>query len=93
MAVVRPCWPVRSNGRGIVKIWVASKSSNANFALQENNILAICYSGPDSEGSAKSYAFDHTKATGEGAFVYEVEMTHRGSFKTQKEVVFVPAKP
>lgn len=74
----------------MAKIYVVSRSNNKNFALEGGNVIAICYAGP-ALADAKSYSNDHTKATDEPAFVYEVEVKLIGSMQTKKEVVFVPA--
>lgn len=75
----------------MAKIYVVSRSSNKNFALDGGNVIAICYAGP-ALADAKSYSNDHTKATDETTFIYEVEMKHLGTMKTKKEVVFVTAQ-
>ncbi len=73
-------------------IYVVSKSSNRNFALNPDNIVEVCFGGPTPLGDAKSFAHNHTKGTDEPTYVFEVELVHRGSYKTEKQVVFVPAK-
>lgn len=74
-----------------MKVYVTSRSGNSRFALEEGNVIAVCYSGPNPHDDAKSYAIDHTKATDEPTWIYEVELKTLGSMKTKKEVVFVPA--
>jgi len=73
-------------------IYVVSRSGNKNFALYTDSVVEIVSGGLNPLGDARQYAHDHTSATGEPAFVYEVELVHRGSYKTEKAVVFVPAK-
>lgn len=73
-----------------MKVYVTSRSGNSHFALEDGNVVAVCYDGPDTQGDAKSYAIDHTKATDEPTWIYEVELRAIGSMQTKKEVVFVP---
>ena len=74
-----------------MKVYVTSRSGHSHFALEEGNVVAVCYSGPDPYGDAKSYAIDHTKAIDEPTWIYEVEIKALGSMRTKKEVVFHPA--
>lgn len=74
-----------------MKIYIASRSGNRNFALEEGNVVAIG-SGVYPQDDVKQAAIDHTRATDEPTWIYEVELTHKGSYRTQKEVVFAPAK-
>lgn len=74
-----------------MKLYVTSRSGNSRFALEEGNIVAVCYNGPNPHDDAKSCAIDHTKATDEPAWIYEVELKALGSMRTKKEIVFVPA--
>lgn len=65
-------------------LYIASKSSNPRFALEDGNIIAVCYSGL---GPARSYAYDFTRAEEESSFIYEVEIELTGGYKIAKEVV------
>lgn len=71
-----------------MKLYVASKSGNKGFALEPENIIAVCASGPDPKRDALSYAADHTRAEDTPAWVHEVEIHPVGSYKIVKEVVF-----
>lgn len=74
-------------------VYVASKSSNPRFALEDGNVIAVCWSGPNPSGDAHSYAHDRTKADEESSYVYEVEIESMGGYKIHKEVVgFGPTK-
>lgn len=72
-----------------MKVYVASRSSNHNLALQEGNVIAVASFVPRPLEGAKLCAYDHTDTTGEPAWVYEVELKAVGSYKAQTEVVFV----
>lgn len=72
-----------------MKLYVTSLSGNARWALEEGNVVAVCYSGPSPLDDAKSYGRDHTKATDEPTWIYEVEIAHQGAFKVEKAVTFV----
>jgi hypothetical protein len=72
-----------------MKVYVASKSSNSRYALDPDNIIAACATGPDPEADAKSYAKDHVKAMEETVFIFEVDVRLLGSYKIHKEVLFV----
>lgn len=72
-----------------MKVYVASKSSNARFALQPDSVIEVIFSGPHPLNDAKSYAREHVEATDENAYVFEVEVKPVGSYKVRKEVVFV----
>jgi len=77
-----------------VKLYVASKSGNKNFALDPDNIIEVCRSGPDPLGDAQSYAQDYVRETLDAAWVHAVELTTMIGYRIQKEVVaFAPAKP
>lgn len=75
-----------------MNIYIASKSSNKNFALLPESIIEVCYSYCNPLEDANSYARDYTKKTEEPAWVYEVEIRAVGGFKMFKEVGFVAAK-
>jgi hypothetical protein len=70
-----------------VKAYVASKSSTYRFALEAENIIEVCATGPNPEFDAASYAKDYVKGTDLPAYVYEVDIKHLGGYKVQKEVV------
>jgi hypothetical protein len=72
-----------------VKVYVASRSSNANFALDPDNIIAACATGPNPLGDVESYAKDHVRAEEENVFIFEVDAKLLGSYKIRKEVTFV----
>lgn len=77
-----------------MKIYVASKSSNKNFALEPQNVIEVCYSGPFPESDAKLYAKDHVADSGEPAYVFAVDIETVIGYKIHKEVVsFVTSKP
>lgn len=69
-----------------MKIYVASKSSNKNFALQEDDIIQVC-SGSSAWEDALSYAKDHTRTTDEPSWVYEVDLKAVQVFKMEKQLV------
>ena len=71
-------------------MYVVSTSGNSIWALEEGNVIAITHSGPDPFGDAQSYARDHTKATDQIAYIYEVDTKPKGHMKINKEVVFAP---
>lgn len=73
-----------------MKVYVVSKAANSAFALDADNIIDTCVYGPDPHGDARSYAFDHTKATDEPAYVFEVLVVPKGKYEVKKEVVFRP---
>jgi hypothetical protein len=68
-------------------LYIASKSSNHQFALESGNIIAVCYSGPDPETDARSYAYDFTREEEKSSFVYKAEIVLAGGYKIAKEVV------
>jgi hypothetical protein len=77
-----------------MKIYIASKSGNRNFALDPDNIIAACATGPSPLTDAQSYAKDHVRGTEESVFIFEVDAKPLGSYKIYKEVTFVaPPKP
>lgn len=71
-------------------MYVTSLSGNARFALEDGNVVAVCHSGPYPLDDAKSYGRDHTKATDQPTWIYEVEIAYKGAFKIEKQVVFAP---
>lgn len=74
-------------------LYIASKSSNPRFALDEGNIIAVCWSGIDPGSDARTYAFEYAKSDEENTYVYEVEIKSMGGYKIHKEVVgFGPTK-
>lgn len=74
-----------------MRIYVVSRSSNSKFALKDDSFLEVCHTGPDPLLDAKSYAQDHTRATDEPSYVYEVDIRQVQGYKIVKEVVgFVP---
>lgn len=75
-----------------MKVYVTSRSGNSRFALEEGNVVAVCHSGVHPHDDAKSYAINHTKATDEPTWIYEVELKALGSMRAKKEVVFVPTE-
>lgn len=87
-------YPQKREKEGLdMRVYVASQSSNAKFALRDGNILEVCHTGPDPLLDAKSYAQDHTRATDEPSYVYEVDIKQVQGYKIVKEVVgFVPPK-
>jgi hypothetical protein len=68
-------------------VYVASRSSNSNFALEPQNVIAVCYTGPRPEADARSYAYDVTKATDQPTWVYRVDLRSIGGYKVSKEVI------
>lgn len=72
-----------------MKIYVVSKSSTRGFALDPDNIIEVCATGPDAHGDARVYAKDYALMEGDPAFIFAVELTPVGSYKTKREAVFV----
>jgi hypothetical protein len=70
-----------------MRLYVASRSGNRNFALHEDNILQACHGGPDPKSDAQQYARDHVKNTSEPAWVYEVEILNVIGFREERQVV------
>lgn len=75
-----------------MKFYVASKGKGMN-ALEPENVIAALTTGVHPLEDARSYALDETRATDAPTYVYEVEVTLKGTYETRKEVVFVPASP
>lgn len=67
--------------------WVASKAENSAYALEPENIIAVCVTGPNPEVDAKSYAYDFVKAEDESAYLYKVTIEPRLKYRVHKEVV------
>jgi hypothetical protein len=77
-----------------MRIYVASKSPSARFALVDGNVIEVCAGGSDPEGDAKSYAKSYVKGSDLAAWVYEVDLAAIVGYKISKEVVaIVPSKP
>lgn len=78
----------------IVKYYVATKSGNARFALESENVIAVCVSAgePLAEADANSYAMDYVRAEENNAYVFEVEATLLRGFRISKEVVTIATK-
>ncbi len=70
-----------------MKIWVASRTGNRKFALDPDNIIAVCATGINPQADARSYAFDHTQTEDEPSFVYSLDLKAEGGYKVHKEVV------
>lgn len=68
-------------------VYVASKSGNRRFALEPENVIAVCANGPSPEADARSYAYDEAKVTDEPTWVYQVNVQNLGGYKVSKEVV------
>lgn len=74
-------------------VWVASRGSRPDNALNGGNVIAICASGPDPRSDAESYARDETRATDKKTYVYCVELAQIKGFQIYKEVItFVPPR-
>lgn len=69
-----------------MKVYVVSRSSNRNFALNEGVLIEVC-PGVAGWEDALSYAKDHAKATDEPSWVYEVDLKAVHTFKVEKQVV------
>jgi hypothetical protein len=67
--------------------YVASKSSNRNYALDPENVIEVCMTGVDPESDAKSYAKDHTKATDQNSYIHRVSIETVVGYRVSKEVV------
>lgn len=67
--------------------YVASKSGNPLVALDLENIIEICFGGPDPATDANSYARDYTLATDQNVYVYRVNIEPVLGYKINKEVV------
>ncbi len=70
-----------------MKAYVASKSSNIHFALEPDNVIAVCCGGLNPLGDARSYAYDETKATDGNTYVYEVDLKRVAGYKVMKQVI------
>ena len=70
-----------------MKMYIASRGKGA-AAFDDGNVIAVCASGPTPLSDARQYAFDETKATDQPTYVYEVEVTSRGVYKIEKQVIF-----
>lgn len=75
-----------------MKIYIASKSSNRSFALNPENVIAVCATGPDPLTDAMSYARDEVKASDSPAFIFEVDVQLKGSYRITKEVIYSSAR-
>lgn len=60
--------------------------------LEEGNVIAAISTGPRPLTDAKSYAYDHTKATDEETYVYEVNLRLVGKYRIDKQVIFGPSE-
>lgn len=58
------------------------------YALEPENVIAVCGTGPDPQGDARSYAVDYAKAEDRSAYVYGVDVQSIGVYEVVKEVVF-----
>jgi len=85
--------PQQAEGE-VVKVYVASKSPSARYALTDGNVIEVCAGGSDPEGDAKSYAKSYVKGSDLAAWVYEVDLVAVVGYKISKEVVaIVPSRP
>lgn len=71
-----------------MKIYVASKSKDERYALDPDNVIAACGTGPDPETDALSYAKDETRATDAPTYIYAVDVQLRGGYEIHREVVY-----
>lgn len=69
------------------RLYVASRCGNPVHALDEGNVIAVCWDGPTPQSDAESYAKDETSATDNRSYVYVVQITGLCGFRIQKEVV------
>lgn len=67
--------------------YVASKAANIHYALDEVNIIAACFTGPDPYTDACSYAKDYTRAEERPSYVYRVAIEAEHKYEIKKEVV------
>ena len=70
-----------------MKVYVASTAKDERYALEPENILAVCTTGPSPRGDAGSYAYDYTKAEDLPAYIYAVDVQFSGRYEVIKEVV------
>ena len=70
-----------------MKVYAVSRSGNSRFALDTGNLLGVYREVPSAGIYARMCAHDHTKATDEPTWVYEVEVEAVATFKIKKEVV------
>lgn len=75
-----------------MKVYVVSRSVHPQYALDGNNIIEACSTGPDPQGDAQSYAKDYVKDTDNPAWIHEVDITRVGGYKVEKAVVAVAAE-
>lgn len=67
-------------------MYVVSRSSNKNFALNEGELIGVRL-GASGWADALSYAKDHARATDEPTWVYVVDLKAVYTFKVEKQVV------
>lgn len=74
--------------------YVASRSARPERALDEGQLIEICFNGPNPRIDAESYARDETHNSEVQTYVYAVEISNPLlGFKIYKEVnAFVPSK-
>ena len=71
-----------------MKVYIASISKDERYALEPENILAVCATGPLPLADAQSYAKDYTSAEDKPAYVYAVDIYFSGRYEVIKEVVY-----
>lgn len=69
-----------------MKVYVASKSPQSVYALNPDNIIEACSTGPNPLADAESYAKDYTRAEDKRSYVYAVEISPVRGFKLEKAV-------
>lgn len=75
-----------------MRIYVASRSGNSILALEPENVIAVCATGPSPERDAQQYAKDETRATDRPTWVYAIDTFPVIGYKVEKEVIaFDPA--
>lgn len=73
-------------------VYVASKNSNPLYALDKEQIVEACATGPDPLGDAKSYARDEVYAYEKPVYIYRVTVEAVGVTKVEKAVTYSPAE-
>ncbi len=67
--------------------YVVSTAANIHYALEQENIIAACFTGPNPNADALSYAKDYTRAEEKPSYVYMVSIEARQKYEIKKEVV------
>lgn len=66
--------------------YVASRAANSTMALEPECLIAACFTGPNPQGDAESYARDYTRSTDKPSYTYRVGLEPLRKFEIKKEV-------